>query len=162
MKRVQRRGYTLVHFLLMLPIIAAMSLVTYRLVARIVRFEELAYRQVAQDATMRDLVRRIRHDAATAESASAQDNRLHFMLIDREITYEALGESVTRTEQQGDRKQVFEWEQKKATSAFHVETIADRPAVVWITFTHVLTEQRGPDRVRSLSAPAAIGQGGAS
>jgi type II secretory pathway component PulJ len=161
-KRAQRQGYTLIHCLLMLPIIAATSTVTYRLVTRIVRFEELAYRQVEQDATMRDVVRRIRADAATAVTASTEGNRLRLSLSDREVTYESVEGSVTRTEQRNEDTQVFEWKQEKVNSEFRVETIVDRPAVIWLTFTHILTEHHGQDRVRSLSAAAAIGRGGAS
>lgn len=160
MNRAQRRGYTLLHFLMVMPILAAMSMVTYRLAARIMRFEEQAYRQAEQGATMRDLVRRVRMDAAAAEAASTDGNRLRLSLPDGDVVYETLETDVTRTEQRNDGTQVFKWEQAKVTTTFHVETIADRPAVVWLTFTHILTEQEGPDRVRSLSAAAAIGQGG--
>jgi len=161
-RRTQRRGYMLIQLLFLLPIIAAMSTVTYRLSARIMRFETVAYRQMEEDATMRDLVRRIREDASDATTASGAGNRLRLVLSGCEVTYEAVDGSVTRTEHRGKKAQVFEWEQEKVTSLFCVETITDRPAMIWITFTHILAEQRGPDRVRSLSAAAAIGRGGAS
>ena len=162
MRRAQRRGYVLIQLLLLLPIIAAMSTVTYRLAARILRFETVAYRQMEEDTIMRDLVRRIREDAAAATSASEEGNRLRLVLSGCEVTYEAVDGSVTRTEHRDEKAQVFEWEQERVTSSFCVETIADRPAMVWITFTHGLAKQRGPDRVRSLSAAATIGRGGAS
>jgi len=49
-RRTQRRGYMLIQLLFLLPIIAAMSTVTYRLSARIMRFETVAYRQMARCA----------------------------------------------------------------------------------------------------------------
>jgi hypothetical protein len=151
------------HLMFVLPMLVSMGAITYQMVLHVTRFQELVTRQVQEESIVRDLVRRIRDDTASADSASAyQDGRhLHLSLADSKITYETADRLVRRIESEADRDVVYEWELKNVTASFYIETINDRPAVVWTTFTQVLAEQQGPDRVRRLSAAASIGRGGA-
>ncbi|MBN2447823.1 MAG: hypothetical protein JXO22_13915 [Phycisphaerae bacterium] len=167
MSRFRRRGFYITQMLAMLPLIAAVFTLALTLTTKSMRWQAREQRLMSDEATMRDLVRRIRSDVRTADKAAVESRETgaELQLVSKRgiITYSASGQRVVRTAQTDNTAETrYVWTLELARVGFAIEHMDAAPGLVWTTFTTISPVDHGPRLERRLAAAATIGCGGAS
>ncbi len=162
----RRRAFSLMEVILMLPIIAAISSVGFQVTIRAMHMHAQHCRLMADDAVMRDLVRRMQLDAGQADEATIErdDEGVELRLIsaDRIVSYRVSADRVARREQaDGEPALNYAWTLACARVDFQIESARSAPAIVWVSCTTIVPVDRGPVPERRLSAAVTVGRGGA-
>ncbi|GMU20830.1 MAG: hypothetical protein AMXMBFR13_09260 [Phycisphaerae bacterium] len=167
MKTLNRHAFTLVEIITLLPILAVGMIIAHQLTNSALRMQTRESRAVQQDASTRDLVRRIQRDVeASQEAAIEPDNGTVLLRLTGQgttITYEIADSRVRRMEQSGEVAEpvVFWWDHDGVDIDLHIEQI-DREQLVWIHVSAVQPMERGPGIMHSFAATARVNRGGTS
>ena len=180
MMRYRRRAILLSEVILLLPVIAAVFIVAFQLANQAMRAHGRERQLMADEAIMRDLVRRIQLDARRADQAFVErgeaGTELQFISTGRTVWYRVSDDHVMRSEQaNGEPEQTtskpeqtgdvpvvrYGWTLARTRVDFEIEAIGSSPGMVWISLTIAAPLNRGPAVERRLSAAAPVGRGGA-
>ena len=171
----RRRGIMLADFLAVLPLIAAITTISYQVTQRTVGYEGTLRRQLMAEAHMESLARQLRSDAACAGSVqmdspggeqlvftgcSAPDRASPAAGERGSITYELSESAVTRVVRMpGHKPLTTSWAGLPGRMRFRVEEIAGRPRVLWASWMIAAPTDMGPGNARTISTAVAIGGG---
>lgn len=167
MIRFQRRAIMISQVILMLPLISAIVMMTYELAVTSARVQGRERQLVSDEATMRDLARRIRRDARQATGAHvdeyAEGTKLMLICRGYTVTYQACGGNVVRAEEHENEPGMrYVWTLLGRQARFQNERIGPMGDLIWTTFTTRAAAHRSPVPQQQLSFSAAVGQGGGS
>jgi hypothetical protein len=158
----QRRGIFLPEIVASLPLILVIGAIGTTLTVRILRAQARVARQATQDASLADLARRLTLDAAGATTATLETKEQVTTLRFPDIAYVLRDHRVTRTQTPAGTPPVsYTWNLQNLEPRLAIESVAGRPALVWVTYLLPSLADRGPAALRRGSFAATIHAGGA-
>ncbi|HOW69591.1 MAG TPA: hypothetical protein PKY77_03230 [Phycisphaerae bacterium] len=168
MNRHSRRAIMLTQVVTWLPLFATGTTITLVISAQSLRLQARERAQIATEAVVQDLVRRIQADArradriavapADAETATA----VEMLSTDGagKVSYQVTGGTVTRTQTTPDTiDSGYTWNLGSCSLSFRIETFGASPGLLWMTFTERVPRDRTSSAAERFSTTALVGRG---